>query len=294
MYELHQVGERTYYIDSPAKIGLYVEDNGNATLIDSGNDKEAGRKINQHFTARGWKLTTILNTHSNADHVGGNAFLQQRANCAIRSAGIENAFTQYPVLEPSFLYGGFPPKALRNKFLMAQPSMPTGDYTEGLPDGFEVFPLPGHYFGMIGVRTPDDIVFLADCLSGESILKKYHVNFIYDVEQYLSTLDRIDTLPAKLYIPSHAEPAQDIRPLAQANREKVQEVIALLSVLCYTPQTTEELIKAVFDHFELTMDFNQYALIGSTIRSYLAYLLDHGSIEAKFQDNRLLFQSPQA
>lgn len=293
MYELHKVGDRTYYIDSPAKIGLYVEENGNTILIDSGNDKEAGRKINQHLTANGWALTAILNTHSNADHIGGNAFLQQRAHCAICGTGIENAFTQYPQLEPSFLYGGFPPKALRNKFLMAQPSMPTGDIAENLPAGFEILPLPGHYFGMVGIRTPDDIVFLADCLSGENIIQKYHINFLYDVEQYLATLSMLDTLAARLFIPAHAEPVGDIRPLAQANREKVQEIIALLSMLCYTPQTTEALIKAVFDHFSLIMDFNQYALVGSTIRSYLAYLLDAGSITAIFQDNRLLFQSPQ-
>lgn len=293
MYELNQVGARTYYIQSPAKIGLYVQDDGAAILIDSGNDKEAGRKINQHLKANNWSLKTIINTHSNADHIGGNAFLQQRSDCEIRSTGIENAFAQYPVLEPSFLYGGFPPKPLRNKFLMAQPSLTAGEAEGNLPEGFAIIPLPGHYFGMIGVRTPDDVLFLADCLSGENILNKYHVNFIYDVEQYLATLAMVEELSAALFIPAHAEPVENIRPLAQANREKVQEIIALLSMLCYTPQTMEELVKAVFDHFSLTMDFNQYVLVGSTIRSYLAYLLDHGCLEASFTENRLLWSSPQ-
>lgn len=45
MYELVQAGERTYYINSPAKIGLYLEGERDVYLIDSGNDKDAGRKV---------------------------------------------------------------------------------------------------------------------------------------------------------------------------------------------------------------------------------------------------------
>ncbi len=290
MYELEQVGERTYIIKSPATIGLFVE-YGAVTLIDSGNDKDAGRKINQHLTANGWELKTILNTHSNADHIGGNAFLQQRTGCEIRGSSIENTFTQFPVLEPSFLYGGYPPKPLRNKFLMAQPSVPAGDVSDGIPQGIEIIPLSGHYFGMFGVRTPDDVVFLADCVMGANIIEKYHISFIYDVEQYLYTLDRVEELSAALFVPAHAEATADIRPLIRVNREKVLEIISLLLELCQTPRTAEEIMKLVFDHYSLTMDFNQYVLVGSTLRSYLAYLLDQGKLETSFWENRLLWKS---
>ncbi len=291
MYEIHQVGSHTYYIDSPARTGLYVDDDGAATLIDSGNDKEAGRKILQHMQANQWTLKTIINTHSNADHIGGNAFLQQRTNCAILSTYIENMFTANPFLEPSLLYGGFPPKALRNKFLMAQPSAPTGTIENNTVGGLTTFALPGHYLDMIGVRTPDDIVFLADCVTGENILNKYHVTFIYDVEKYFETLQMVETMQAALFIPAHAEPVADIRPLVQANRGKAQEIVALLLMLCMSPHTIEELQKAVFDHLSLTLDFNQYVLVGSTLRSYLSYLMDRGCMEAIFSDNRLLFHS---
>lgn len=289
MYELIQVAQNTYYIQSPAKIGLYVDAGGNAVLIDSGNDKEAGRKINQHLKANNWALTTIINTHSNADHIGGNAFLQQRTDCKICMTPIESMIARYPHIEPSFLYGGCPPKPLRNKFLMAQASLPAGGM-EDIPNGFETIPLPGHYFDMIGVRTPDDVLFLADCLCGEHIVEKYHINFLYDVEKYLETLDFVETLSAKLFIPAHAEPVEDIRPLAALNRAKVHEIIDLLLGLVEAPRTAEDVQKAVFDHYGLTMDFNQYVLVGSTLRSYLAYLLDQERIDALFEGNRLLWK----
>ena len=47
MYELIQLTERTYYIKSPTNIGLFRLDEKNVCLIDSGNDKDAGRRIRQ-------------------------------------------------------------------------------------------------------------------------------------------------------------------------------------------------------------------------------------------------------
>ena len=122
MYELQQVGEKSYYINSPAKIGIYRQNETDIYLIDSGNDKEAAKKIIKIAAQQNWTIKGIVNTHSNADHIGGNAYLQQQVGCPVFANGIEAAFTQYPILEPSFLYGGYPCKDLRNKFLMAKES----------------------------------------------------------------------------------------------------------------------------------------------------------------------------
>ena len=62
MFELIQVSERSYYIQSPAKIGLVRIDDKNVCLIDSGNDKDAGRKVRRILDENGWNLTAIYNT----------------------------------------------------------------------------------------------------------------------------------------------------------------------------------------------------------------------------------------
>ena len=103
--ELIQVGEKTYYIKNPTNIGIYKIDEENIFLIDTGNDKEAGRKILKIINEQGWNIQGIINTHSNADHIGGNKFIQDRTNCNIYSYNIEKSFTEYPILESSFLYG---------------------------------------------------------------------------------------------------------------------------------------------------------------------------------------------
>ena len=43
MYELMQVSDNCYYIQSPAKIGLVKLNDKEVCLIDSGNDKDAGK-----------------------------------------------------------------------------------------------------------------------------------------------------------------------------------------------------------------------------------------------------------
>lgn len=289
MYELHQVGQRTYYIQCPAKMGVFLTGEKDAVLIDSGNDKDAGRKVQKILEAQNWTLRCILNTHANADHNGGNNLLQTRLGAPAYAPGIDAAITTYPILEPAFLYGGYPCKELRNKFLLAQPSNCQPLTAENLPEGLEVLPLPGHFFDMCGFKTADGVWFLADCLSGANIVEKYHVNFIYDVAGYLATLDMLETLEGKLFIPAHADPVTDIRPLAALNRAKVLEICGLLLGFCRQPLCFEDILQKLFTHYGLAMDFNQYVLVGSTTRSYLSYLHDKGALDAAFENNRLLW-----
>lgn len=289
MYELIQVSERSYYIQSPAKIGLVRLEGQDVCLIDSGNDKDAGRKVRQLLDANGWRLTAIYNTHSNADHIGGNKYLQGQTGCKIYAPGIDCAFTRHPILEPSFLYGGYPCKELRHKFLMAQESDVQELTKESLPEGFEIISLPGHFFDMVGFRMPDDVVYLADCLSSRETLDKYQIGFIYDVADYLKTLEMVKSLRAKMFVPAHTAASEDIADLAQYNIDKVLEIADKITGICQEPLCFEAILQRLFTDYGLTMNFEQYVLVGSTVRSYLAWLKDGGKVNALFENNMLLW-----
>ena len=290
MYELIQISERSYYIQSPAKIGLVRLSGRDVCLIDSGNDKDAGRKVRQLLDKNGWNLTAIYNTHSNADHIGGNRYLQAQTGCRIYAPGIDCAFTRHPVLEPSFLYGGFPCKDLCHKFLLAQESDAEELTKDCLPEGFEIIPLPGHFFDMVGYRTKDDVVYLADCLSSKEPLDKYQITFLYDVSACLDTLQMVKTLPGKIFVPAHAEAAEDIAELAQYNMDKVHEIADRITDLCREPLCFETILQKLFTDYGLTMNFEQYVLVGSTVRSYLSWLKDTGRLCVSFEDNLLRWQ----
>lgn len=285
MFELIQLTDKSYYIQSPAKIGIVKVSNDEVVLIDTGNDKDAGRKIKQTLEREGWNLKAIYNTHSNADHIGGNKFLQDRYGCPIYAPGIEADFTNHPVLEGAFLYGGYPTKELSHKFILAQESRALPLTEDVLPEGFEIIPLPGHFFDMAGFRTPDDIVFLSDCLSSKATLDKYVIGFIYDVKAYLETLEMIKTMKAKLFVPSHAEPTEDIVPLVQYNIDKVNAISNKITELCASPTGFDELLAKLFTEYNLVMTAQQHALVGSTVKSYLTYLCNEGKLNMIIEDN---------
>ena len=291
MYELEQIGKQSYYINCPAKIGVYKQNDKDIYLIDSGNDKEAGKKVLKLAAQNNWEIKAIINTHSNADHIGGNHYLQQQTGCPIFTNGIETAFTNYPVLEPSFLYGGYPCKELRSKFLLAKESKAVELTDNDFPEELEVIPLPGHFFDMIGLRTPDNTVFLADCTSSQTTLEKYQVSFIYDVARYLDTLDKVENMQAAMFVPAHAEVTSDIRGLVALNRAKVYEIADGLLDICKKPLDGDSILQKVFEKYNLTMTIEQYVLVGSTVRSYLSWLKDGGKLTFYCQENKLLWES---
>ncbi len=161
---------------------------------------------------------------------------------------------------------------------------------ESFPEEIEIIPLPGHFFDMVGFRMPDGVVFLADCVSSRETLDKYAVSFIYDVDAYLKTLDRVEKMEAAIFVPAHAKASADVRELIRCNRDKVHEVAERILSICREPVCFERILQEVFTGYGLTMNFEQYVLVGSTVRSYLSWMKDTGKLSAEFCDNMLLWK----
>lgn len=284
--ELIQVGARTYYVKNATNIGIYRTNDIDVYLIDAGNDQDAGKTLLRMVAEQGWQVKGILSTHSNADHIGGNQIIQQKTGCPVYAHGIEAFFTTFPEMEPSFLWGGYPLADLNNKFLLAKSSVVT-ELDGNLPAGISAFSLKGHFFDMVGFKTDDDVYFIADSLFCEYTITKYHVCFLYDVQAFLHTLDFLSTLKGNLFIPSHCEATNDLSTLIALNRQKVEEIIQQIYTLCERETTFEQILKGVFETYNLRMNATQYALVGSTVRSYLSYLYHQKRLHITFRNNVL-------
>ena len=288
---MKQLGELTWVLEGPTNIG-FIERNKCVILIDTGNDKESGRKINRLLKEKDWKLKTVINTHSNADHIGGNDYLQRNLNCEILAPEIENVFIEYPRLETAFLWGGYEIKELRNKFFQAKGSKVTRilRQNEEIEEGIRIINLPGHFMNMAGVLTPDNILFLADSLFGENILAKYKIPFIYDVAEYKNTLNRIKGIEAVHYVPSHGPIEEYIDKLADTNLDLVDNIEGEIIQILKNEKSFDEILKEICDNFSMELDCGQYALVSSTIRSFLSYMHDEEIIGYEFIKNQMLWK----
>ena len=94
-----------------------------------------------------------------------------------------------------------------------------------------------------------------------------------------------------MFVPSHAEAAPDLRELIQFNRAHVHQIAEQLLTICREPKPFEQVLQALFHACGLQMDFAQYVLVGSTVRSFLAWLHEQGQMEASFADAVLLWKT---
>lgn len=288
MEELIQLNGNTYYLSGISKIGVVRTGEDKAVLIDTGLDDRDGERALRALTEHGWTLEAIFNTHSHADHIGGNAYLQKQTGCRIFAPDLECDFVNHTILETSYFYGGFPPLSLRRQVFMAEPSRTEVLTEEVLPEGWEILPLPGHWFNMVGFRTADDVVFLADLVLSEKAMKgRSKIPYLVDAGAYLNTLEQAKSLTAVLFVPGHAEPSADIMDLLQKNIDKIHEIETCLLKILEQPRTVDEILREVFREYRLFMDLAQYVLIGSTVRSYLAWLEAAGKIRYFAKDNML-------
>lgn len=294
MYELIKVSDCTYYIDCPARMGVFVRENGEAFLIDSGNDKDAGKKAKRIVEGEGWTLKGILTTHSHADHIGGCNYLQTQTGCKVFASPMESAFATHTTLMPISLYGGNPHKEIRHKDMIAKPCTVSAFDDPDFPNEIKVIDLSGHAPGQVGYKLPDGSVFLADVLCTRQTLDKYAIVYLYDVAAHLESLDRVAQMQipeGAMFIPAHCPVATDVAELTAYNKEKILEIADFLATACEEPKTLEQLLAMAFEQYNLKMNFAQHELIGSTIRSYLTYLEQQGKVEISITNNFLYYKA---
>ena len=285
--ELIKLGDKTYYIKNNTNIGVYKLNDTDIVLIDSGLDESVSRKILRIINDNNWNIKYIINTHSHADHTGGNNFLQSRTNCKIYASEIECDITNHPIIEPIYLYGSYPFKELRNKFFEAKPSN-----CEKLVDidGLEYFTLTGHSFDMIGIKTSDNVYFIGDSLFDENTINKYHISYLNNVSEFINSLDKLSEING-LFVPSHGEVSDDIHSLIKLNKDKTNEILNKILLICKDSITLEDIVKDLFDIYSLQINLTQYYLISSTIKAYLSYLIDEDKVEYEFINNKMYFKS---
>lgn len=289
--ELKQIGSKTFCIEHDTNVGIHFTDDGRMYLIDTGSEGD-GEKIDKILSREGWVPSCIINTHTHIDHIGGNAFLMRKYDIPAYCTDYDMVFAHYSELEAAYMNGGYPAEKLRTIF--AHPGMiGFRSIEKETPDGIDWTYLPGHSFGMIGIRTSDDIWFLGDSYLSRSFLKQYTFGFIYNVEAYIDTLKKLKEFKGSLFVPSHGIIESDIVETLEQNLRSVAEMCSMICETCREYRGQDEILQQMYERLRMHARPAQHALLSSTVKSYLTYLQDRNKLECRFVDNIMKWRTQE-
>jgi len=183
-------------------------------LIDAGQDRDQAKGLLRACEAAGLTPRATINTHTHADHFGGNEYLARQTGTPIYAPPFEEAFITYPHLEPLYLFSGARPiPPLQTKWLLAKPSrveqIIEGDTLEVEGLSFQVLRFAGHAHRQIGLGW-GEVLYCADALLGTDVLAKYGLPYATDFGAQIQSVKKLQDTEFKHYLPGHGPLTDDI------------------------------------------------------------------------------------
>lgn len=290
MFEIKELLGNTFYYQAYTNVGIYMLNEKEVVLIDSCDHKRMVRGLDRQLEEKGLKVNTVINTHCHVDHICGNRYFQDKYGCRLLSTKLEHGYIYKPDMEADYYNVGLSVEKEFNPFYGIESSETEIITEENIPEGFEIIPLPGHGFEMIGVRTPDDVVFLADSVLSRSTWENYKLPFFYNVNRALETMKYVSTLSGKVFVPSHNEPVEDIGELARYNFDRLKEKKQMVFELCEN-QSFESLFALVAEDQELLVKTPKYCMYAVMVRNLLQALIEKDKIFSEFQNGRMIYHT---
>ena len=276
---------------------LVLEDGrGGALLVDTGLDDGHARKLLRGLTELNLKPTGILNTHSHADHHGGNAFILKKfPELKVFAPPLEDAIITHPILEPIGLFGARPPKELQSKFLLAPPSparlAPEPGLTRIGGVSLELIEVAGHASLMYAVRV-GGVLYAADALFGPEALAKHPLVFCQDSALQKEAAARLGELEGvEVTLPGHGDPTGDLPGLVAVNLSALERVTdAVRAAVRVGEAGVDDLLARVCDALGVQMtNAGAVVLNRAVVSAHLTELLERGEVGLRVAGNRLVF-----
>ena len=292
--KLQQLSEHVYCLPGGVNSAIVVNE-GEALIVDSGQNKAAGVALRKACTSLGVNPVSIINSHAHADHYGGNAYLcQYYPHIRVYAPAFEAQIMQAPSLEPVYLFSGAKPlEEMMTSWLHAPTSevhqlLETGTQEFiGLP--VEIIACPGHAHQQCAVYV-DGVLLAADALFGSAVLEKYPLPFGQDIGAQLSSAENLRRLQPQCTLPGHGDSSDDLPTLIDANLASIKQAASHIAAACQNCDSATVLQRSCNSLGISLQDIPRYYLNYCTVMAYLSYLREQGEINVRIDNNTLLWE----
>lgn len=277
---MKKIKENIYMFESKTNVLLY-KNKRNCILIDTGKSESLKQEIKEFIKQNKLKLKGIINTHAHSDHVSNNDI----EKCKIYAEQTERTLLENYTLQLDLLYGGKHPKLLEKSFLSSK-SFKTSKLKKF--KNIEYIDLKGHSYNMIGVIIEKKVIYIGDALYNEKELKG--IPYIYDIEEYLKTLEKIKQYNELIVISPHCGIITDLEETINRNIEEINKTKNIIINMCKKEATINQIFEQIIKERNIELNKINYYPISATIRSFISYLLDNNLIEMKFEEYNLYYK----
>lgn len=282
---LERLTDRVSVYTGGVNVGVIETGDAGAILVDTGSNESNARKMLRAVRDDlGLQVVGVLATHAHADHFGGNAFVVKRTDATVHAPPFEASIIRQPELQPIFLYGGAaPPEALRQRFILAEPSRVDVELASGerevLGVTVDVVPLRGHSPNQAGFVV-DGVFFCADVVFPQTAIDKYRIPYLFDLSEHLAAMSASLDIEAEYVVPGHGPVETSIGDLVRLNRTIVEETLDCIRRSLTQALTLEQVSEIVFERMAVPMAGHvSFYLLRPTIAAYLTHLEGLGEVE---------------
>ncbi|MGL4797673.1 MAG: MBL fold metallo-hydrolase [Paraclostridium sp.] len=297
--KLTHIKGNTYYIRGGTNTGVYVCENKDAVVIDPGLPGFRIKNMIKVFNEEKLNVKWIINTHEHDDHYGATNQLKEEYTKAITmSTEIAKVYIEKPQLFATYIIGGKTNKFMNDKLrnnnehivkidiTLNQGTLNVGD------SNIEIMDLKGHTEGSIGIYTKDKVLFVGDSLIGANILNKFDLLFLFNVEEYIETLDKIKNIDFEYVVLGHGKEILNRHSAMECidyHEKIINKYLHQIRGLLKKYSTLEVVLKSIINNNNLSCNYKEYHFFKSTVVSMISYLIKLNEVDYVIDNGELLY-----
>lgn len=298
--KLVQAKGNTWYLSGWQYIPIYMVDDSHCILLDGGyfNNRKS---IERTLAEAGIEMIGVIATHAHTDHAGNIFYFQRKYGIPSAMPVGEMALCiDAMALKVNFFVFSYKEccqksdvNALIGKAdVVIGPEDKTIEFC-GVP--FDIIRLPGHSADQIGIRTLDNVLYVADAIMAGKDLELAKLPYHLSLERAMETMEQLRQEKADLYLMAHKAVRDNIDDLITENIKSLNEKCQRITGLIDRPMTLSQVQQMILEDLKLlTSDVRKAELYERCIRSYVEYLCDKELIQVHAKGGMIYYAPHEA